>query len=222
MGLDNAMELPYWQDIDKYTRFTQRIYVVNRQLTSDEEAMTGRFIVNGSELRFKRYYTYGNETLVKEGFGEQGYSPIIRDQAGKVITPGQITLDDNSTYNLLLPTIVIIDHPVPPTSSSMMRYFIGQVLEKYARTSDESTLKTKIQKIMFGNESGPTPRVVERVIESYRSKSITFPELNPQQSMGYETEYETFAKTLKSGGKTKKSRSKRRKTRKLKRRSAKK
>lgn len=74
---------------------------------------------------------------------------------------------------------------------------------------------------MFGNETVVnSDEIVKEVIISY--KGIEFPILTEEQRMGFENEYDTFVKTLQSGGKTKKSRSKRRKTRKLKRRSAKK
>ena len=231
MGLDNAMELPYWQDIDKYMSFAKRIYVVNRQLTPAEKAMTGRFIVNGSTLHFKRSYTYGNEELIGRGFNGR-HNPIERDEDGKVITPGQITLAEGSQYMLDLPEVVIIESTVPPTSSSMLRYFIGCVSDKYGiKIASENRIKRKIKKIMFGNSIPPYDpethlpiplydEIVEAVITSY--KRIEFPILTEAQRMGFEHEYETFVKTLQSGGKTKKSRSKRRKTRKLKRRSAKK
>lgn len=141
MGLDNAMELPYWQDIDKYMSFAKRIYVVNRQLTPAEKAMTGRFMVDGSSLRFKTKIPYGDPKLISDGFKFS----VSKSLDGK-FTPDKIPLDI-SEYVLPLPIIVIIDHPVPPTSSSMMRYFIGCVLDKYEiKIVSKNRIKRKIKK----------------------------------------------------------------------------
>ena len=45
MGLDNAYQLPYWQDIDKYVDLVHKIYVVPRTPTEAELEKTRMFIV---------------------------------------------------------------------------------------------------------------------------------------------------------------------------------
>lgn len=114
MGLDNAYQLPYWESIDEYVQYLDKIYVVHRDPTPAEIENIGLFdVLNANGTCAKLYFDTRVPSWAKKPMSPTSCCP--------------------------LPTIVTIhDESIPPTSSSMMRYFIG--------LGDKEKVKT----IMFG------------------------------------------------------------------------
>ena len=227
MGIDNAYQLPYWQDIDKYSEFVEKIYVVPRKPTPEELNKTRLFnVVNKdnttAQLRFDITVPWKNDTFLKGFFGKdttETKDTISKDtllnkliEANKVNEANEDNKDKPFTFHLTLPSIVILDTSIPATSSSMMRYFIGQYI-----STNEDLNKEKVEKIMFSSDKTHT-KLVENTITNYRDvfKGV-FPVNND-----YDTEYENFNKSVGGNRKTKRRKSiKKQKSQKKKRRSRK-
>ena len=171
MGLDNAYQLPYWQDIDKYVDLVHKIYVVPRTPTAEELEKTRMFIVenvkNGSkaEMRFDITVPWINTTFLKCFLPSSSTDTVGKGEKDKLIaalTP--VNADNKEPYKFYqtLPPVVELTGEestsasasaastpilsIPATSSSMMRYFIGQYIQE---KNIEANLE-KIQKLMFG------------------------------------------------------------------------
>ncbi len=114
MGLDNAYQLPYWESIAEYAQHVRKIYVVHRDPTPAEKQNIRLFdVTNPDGSCTKLYFDTRIPSWCK--------NPL------------------SLTSSYTLPTIVAIQgDPIPPTSSSMLRYFI--------RRNDREKVKT----IMFG------------------------------------------------------------------------
>ena len=185
MGLDNAYQLPYWQDIDKYVDLVHKIYVVPRTPSAEEEEKTRKFTVTNTaestaeptakttvEMRFDITVPWKNDTFlncflppdssVKDPNNKNVLIPVTRDSVTKdvLIEALNSVNDDKEPYKfrLTLPPVVELKNEettsaaaatilsIPATSSSMMRYFIGQ----YIQDIDKEANLEKIQKLMFG------------------------------------------------------------------------
>ena len=167
MGLDNAYQLPYWQDIDKYVDLVHKIYVVPRNPTAEELEKTRMFIVenvkNGSkaEMRFDITVPWINTTFLKCFLPSSSTDTVGKGEKDKLIAALTSVNSDNKEpymfYQTLPPVFVLTgEEPasaastpklsIPATSSSMMRYFIGQ----YLQNIDIEANLEKIQKLMFG------------------------------------------------------------------------
>ena len=189
MGLDNAYQLPYWQDIDKYVDLVHKIYVVPRTPSEKEKGDTCNFIVENTEMRFDVTVPWLNDTFLKCFIEDKDKIKIEYDYSftppkvkscsvdGENIQSGQKILNktllskltpvnaDNKEpykfYQTLPPVVELTGEEstsasasaastpilsIPATSSSMMRYFIGQYIQE---KNIEANLE-KIQKLMFG------------------------------------------------------------------------
>ena len=184
MGLDNAYQLPYWQDIDKYVDLVHKIYVVPRNPSADELEKTRKFTVTNTlkptaettaestvEMRFDITVPWKNDTFlncflppgstVKDPKNKDVLIPVTKNNVTKDILiealnsvngkepyefkqtlPPVVELTGEETTSTSAATILSI----PATSSSMMRYFIGQYIQE---KNIEANLE-KIQKLMFG------------------------------------------------------------------------
>ena len=185
MGLDNAYQLPYWQDIDKYVDLVHKIYVVPRDPTAEELEKTRIFTVTNTNgpMRFDVMVPWLNDTFLKCFIENKDRIKIEYDNS---VTPPKVkncyvdeekiptkTLflkltsvnSDNKEpykfYQTLPPVFVLKNEEttsasaaaastpklsIPATSSTMMRYFIGQ----YLQDKDKEANLEKIQKLMFG------------------------------------------------------------------------
>ena len=180
MGLDNAYQLPYWQDIDKYVELVHKIYVVPREPTAEELEKTRIFTVTNTNgpMRFDVMVPWLNDTFLKCFIENKDrikieYDNSVPPKVKSCSVDGQIILtktlflkltsvnSDNKEpykfYQTLPPVFVLTSEEstsasaasilsIPATSSSMMRYFIGQ----YLQDKDKEANLEKIQKLMFG------------------------------------------------------------------------
>ena len=94
-----------------------------------------------------------------------------------------------------LPAIVEVKcKSIPPTSSSMMRYFIGQVLKnELANASAEDTVnREKVKNIMFGPDIHDQEDAVDETIASYVGSNHPIPQNDDPLSkneLSYEDQY---------------------------------
>jgi nicotinic acid mononucleotide adenylyltransferase len=174
MGLDNAYQLPYWAKINDYASKVYKIYVVPRDPTADELEKTRRFIVENTaeptaettakttvEMRFDITVPWKNDTFLN-CFLPPG-SAVTKDTVNKDVLIAALNSVNNDGkepykfYQTLPPVVVLTNEEttsaaaatklsIPATSSSMMRYFIGQ----YLQDIDKNINLEKIQKLMFG------------------------------------------------------------------------
>ena len=232
MGLDNAYQLPYWESIDKYSDLVHKIYVVPRTPSADELSNTRIFNLvenpdnSVTEMRFDVNVPWTNETFLNCFLPPSNQRVIIekgdKDALINALEDNKALSDNDKTepymfYQKLPPVVVLAKSSIPATSSSMMRYFIGQYLQD---NEEENNLIKKIGKLMFGNDTltGPQKEIVINTINNYND---VFNETYPGDK-DYETQYNSI--TFPGGNrKTKKRRShkKRRRSHKNKRRSRK-
>ena len=208
MGLDNAYQLPYWQDIDKYVDLVHKIYVVPRTPSKAELEKTRKFIVTNTDgskanMRFDVTVPWENTTFLN-CFLPSGSRVTVgkgkKDNLIAALTP--VNADGGEPYKFfqMLPPVVVLtseesaasaaattELSIPATSSSMMRYFIGQYLQKI----DTENNLIKIQKLMFGpgsldEEQG---KLVKETIVDYKDNVFkgTFP-----ADDNYEAQYESI------------------------------
>ena len=267
MGLDNAYQLPYWQDIDKYVDLVHKIYVVPRTPSAEEEEKTRKFTVTNTaestaeptakttvEMRFDITVPWKNDTFlncflppdssVKDPNNKNVLIPVTRDSVTKdvLIEALNSVNDDKEPYKfrLTLPPVVELKNEettstsaastpnlIPATSSSMMRYFIGQYIQNNKHLE-------KIQKLMFGPDvlienptGGPTvsdkTNIVMDTINDYRDNVFdnNFPK-DPNENNSEKTYEKQYGNLKFSGGnrKTKRRRTnKKRRSQRKKRRS---
>jgi len=156
MGLDNAYQLPYWEKIPEYSTKIEKIYVVPRTPTADDLEKTRMFNVtnaNGSiaKMRFDVTIPWTNLTYSKCFLPPSDTTTtfVKNDKDGLIGALTSVNEDRNEPYMFYqpLPPVVVIENTsIPATSSSMMRYFIGQ----YIQDIDKEANLIKVQKLMFG------------------------------------------------------------------------
>ena len=236
MGLDNAYQLPYWQDIDKYVDLVHKIYVVPRTPTEAELEKTRNFIVENTdgskaEMRFDVTVPWTNTTFLN-CFLPSGSTVTVgkggKDNLIAALTP--VNADGKEPYKFYqtLPPVFVLtseestsaaaatELSIPATSSSMMRYFIGQYLQ-----GTEANL-IKIQKLMFGpgTLTEEQTAIVMDTINDYRDNVFkgTFPEDDKVKS--YNDQYTSIEGFSGGNRKTKRRRTnKKRRSQRKKRRS---
>lgn len=222
MGLDNAFQLPYWEKIDEYLTKVEKIYVVPRTPSAEELEKTRSFNVTNkdksvAEMRFDVTVPWTNGTFLKCFLPPDSTVTIGKGEKAKLIENlTSVTNDGNEPYVFYqeLPQVkVLTGTSIPATSSSMMRYFIGQYLQEVNK--EENLLK--VQKLMFGptiTEEQKT--LVQTTIDDYSNNvfNTVFPE-----NKGFDDEYAavTFSggnrKTRRRQSQIKKRRSQRKKRR---------
>lgn len=247
MGLDNAYQLPYWAKINLYDSKVYKIYVVPRNPTAEEEEKTRKFTVENTdgttaEMRFDITVPWKNDTFLN-CFLPPG-SAVTRENVTKdVLIEALNSVNDKEPYEFkqTLPPVVELTSEesatvfasaastpklsIPATSSSMMRYFIGQYIQE---KNIEANLE-KIQKLMFGPRvlieetptGGPTvddkKSIVMNTINDYRDNVFkgTFP-----ADDNYESQYTSIEGFSGGNRKTKRRRTnKKRRSQRKKRRS---
>ena len=231
MGLDNAYQLPYWQDIDKYVDLVHKIYVVPRTPTEAELEKTRNFIVENTdgskaEMRFDVTVPWTNTTFLN-CFLPSGHTDTVgKGEKEKLISKLTSVNNDGEEpykfYQTLPPVFVLTSEEstaattklsIPATSSSMMRYFIGQYLQ-----GTEANL-IKIQKLMFGPDplTEEQGKLVDETIVDYKDNVFngTFP-----ADDNYEAQYKSIEGFSGGNRKTKRRRTnKKRRSQRKKRRS---
>ncbi len=166
MGLDNAYQLPYWAKINEYVSKVFKIYVIPRKPSEAELKKTLRFTLKDTavEMQFDITVPWKNDTFLN-CFLPSGHTEtkdgVNKDNLISKLT--SVNTEGGEPYRFFqdLPPVVELTSKepatstsaasasalsIPATSSSMMRYFIGQYLQGFDR---ENNL-TKIQKLMFG------------------------------------------------------------------------
>jgi nicotinic acid mononucleotide adenylyltransferase len=63
MGLDNLYDLPFWADVEDYSKHTQKIYIANREPTDEDKHNTelALFIGDGNKVRFNKFASWDKE-----------------------------------------------------------------------------------------------------------------------------------------------------------------
>ena len=225
MGLDNAYQLPYWEKMNDYSTKVAKIYVVPRTPTAEELEKTRLFNVENADgslavMRFDVTVPWTNGTFLKCFL--PGDSTVTVGKGEKDILSGALTSvnDDKKEpflfYQELPPVKILEATSIPATSSSMMRYFIGQIIQNI--NIPENTLK--VEKLMFGPTITEEQKLmVEATIVDYRNifKS-EFPPDDPK--INYDTQYASISEIAGGNRKTKRRRgNKKRRSQKKKRRS---
>ncbi len=235
MGLDNAYQLPYWAKINEYFSKVYKIYVIPRTPSEAELKKTCIFIVENTdgskaEMRFDVTVPWKNDTFLN-CFLPSG-STDTKDTVNKDNLISKLTSvnnDGKEPYKFFqdLPPVVELTSEnstsaaattklsIPATSSSMMRYFIGQ----YLQGIDTEINLTKIQKLMFGPVSlnPDQEELVKNTIDDYKDNVFkgTFP-----ADDNYETQYTSIEGFSGGNRKTKRRRTnKKRRSQRKKRRS---
>ena len=182
MGLDNAYQLPYWESIDEYAQHVSKIYVVHRDPTPTELQNIRLFQVINADAKMTKTKMYFDVTIpswTKAPFTKFFIDPANRptinafDPNRQSVLLENLTPSGNDMYKFYgtLPAIVEVKcKSIPPTSSSMMRYFIGQVLKnELANASAEDTVnREKVKNIMFGRDIHNQEDAVDETIASYK------------------------------------------------------
>jgi len=57
LGLDNFLDLPFWS-IEKYNDYTKKIYVLNRDVSEDDQKKQKEITIKGKPIMFNMYASY--------------------------------------------------------------------------------------------------------------------------------------------------------------------
>ena len=175
MGLDNAYQLTYWESIDEYFRLVSKIYVVHRDPTPTEKQNIRLFQVTNADAKHTKAKMYFDITIpswTKAPFLRYFIDPSKEVQIAQTDPNRQALLLENLTqasktmfkFYGTLPTIVEINcKTIPPTSSSMMRFFIAQVLKNESVAEN----REKVKNIIFGRDFPDMDSAVDETIMSY-------------------------------------------------------
>ena len=218
MGKDNALQLPYWARIGEYKDNVERIYLVTRE-------------VGGVTTDFKDEYDnlIGTFDAKVPGWAakDDRLEPVFGIYA-KDLLEGNI-IPDNTPIKIGLPKIEEISAVIPPSSSSMIRHFISRIIKD---EEDKEVNKTKIKKLMFGNDfedDEVSDEIVGSVIKDYKKlyeenenvkasldSSYGNNEQYHEQHLKYDDEYDNYMNKIshsdgpekkKRGGKSKRKKS---------------
>jgi nicotinic acid mononucleotide adenylyltransferase len=227
MGLDNAYQLPYWQDIDTYSGLVHKIYVVPRTPSAVELEKTRRFNVTNTdgsvvEMRFDITVPWTNNTFLKCFLPADSSVTVGKSEKENLIAALTSVNSDGSepyVFYQSLPQVEVLTAQasasasalsIPATSSSMMRYFIGQFIQSI----NEESNRNKVQKLMFGptitEEQNP---LVETTIDDYRNNVFkgVFPPDDTNER--YDIQYSNITEIAGGNRKTRRRRSQRKKRR---------
>lgn len=170
MGLDNAYQLPYWECIDEYVKHVSKIYIVRRDPSpADLENIRLFEITNADQTKTKMYFDVRVPAWTRAPYAQFFYREGVVSEENKVYE-----------FHGSLPAICKIkSKPIPPTSSTMVRHFIGEFLKGESvsdrqsesvcqSVSERQIIRNKIKQLMFGPETSYADYAVDETIESYR------------------------------------------------------
>lgn len=237
MGLDNAYQLPYWAKINEYFSKVYKIYVIPRTPSEAELNKTRKFIVENTdkskvEMRFDVMVPWKNDTFLN-CFLPSGHTDT-KDTVNTDNLISKLTLVNDKgkepyMFHQKLPPVVVLTSEesasaastpklsIPATSSSMMRYFIGQ----YSQEIDTEINLTKIQKLMFGpgTLTEEQKAIVMDTINDYKN-NVFNGKYPADDKIAYETQYTSIEGFSGGNRKTKRRRTnKKRRSQRKKRRS---
>lgn len=214
MGLDNAYQLPYWESIDEYAQHVSKIYVVHRDPTPTELQNIRLFQVINADAKMTKTKMYFDVTIpswTKAPFTKFFIDPANRptinvsDPNRQAVLLENLTPSGKDMYKFYgtLPAIVEVKcKSIPPTSSSMMRYFIGQVLknEMVSLSVVDNLNREKVKNIMFGRDIHNQEDAVDETIASYKGSNHPIPQNDDPLSkneLSYEDQYDVAFPHLK-------------------------
>jgi nicotinic acid mononucleotide adenylyltransferase len=206
MGRDNAYQLPYWESIDEYAQHVSKIYVVHRDPTPTEMQNIRLFQVTNADAKktkTKMYFDITVPSWTKAPFTKFFIDPMNRPTISASDPNRQAVLLENLTptgkdmykFYGTLPAIVEVKcKSIPPTSSSMLRYFIGQVLKNELASSSvvDNLNREKVKNIMFGRDIHDQDAAVDETIASYVGTNHPIPQNDDPLSKNepsYEDQY---------------------------------
>lgn len=214
MGRDNAYQLPYWESIDEYAEHVSKIYVVHRDPTPTEMQNIRLFQVINADAKMTKTKMYFDITIpswTKAPFTKFFIDPANRPTINATDPNRQAVLLENLTpsgkdmykFYGTLPAIVEVKcKSIPPTSSSMLRYFIGQVLKNEMVSSSvvDHLNREKVKNIMFGRDIHNQDAAVDETIASYVGSNHPIPQNDDPLSkneLSYEDQYDVAFPHLK-------------------------
>jgi nicotinic acid mononucleotide adenylyltransferase len=229
MGQDNAYQLPYWERIKKYANDVDKIYLVKREPESDTEVTTRPFKSNDGITELGTFDakvpSWANKPDNLHNL-EKVFNTIAYKKGSKDV------LAENVTIQIAIPDIIEIDTRIPPSSSSLIRYFIKQysIIEELEEELEKlEEIRTNIKKLIFGKdtvdkeeeEKEKEEELVNTVIDDYKTHGLL--QYIPDEHEKYNKEYlnyEDYLTSMTEGG-GKKKRSSKKRTMKKKRKSKK-
>jgi len=173
MGKDNILQLPYWKNIDEYADKVTSIYVVDRQLSKAEEKMVADFkitVQDGVSLPFQKILPWQKpKEEINSILGITGLDTKGNYEKGIDVT--KIIEGYEPHININLPNILVLTGLPPPTSSSMLRYYIYKyIIESNEKVENE--IKEIIKNIMFGQYSDvEITWLVDQTINGYKNEN---------------------------------------------------
>ncbi len=171
MGLDNAFQLPYWECIDEYVQHVSKIYIVRRDPSpADLENIRLFEVTNVDKTKTKMYFDVRVPSWTRAP-----YAKFFYREGGERTS----VFEENKVHDFYgsLPVICKIkSKQIPATSSTLVRYFIGEFLKSDSdrqsdsdreSQSDRKNIRNKIKQLMFGNEISGVDYAVDETIDSY-------------------------------------------------------
>jgi nicotinic acid mononucleotide adenylyltransferase len=163
MGKDNALQLPYWARIGEYKDNVESIYLVNREVGGETRVFENK---EGDLIG-----TF-DAKVPKWAAKDERLGPVFKKEAADLKASDLVEgiIPDGTTIDIELPEIREINANIPPSSSSMIRHFISRIIKGAEEDREEN--KTKIKKLMFGNdfdEDKESDEIVVSVIEDYKT-----------------------------------------------------
>lgn len=227
MGQDNAYQLPYWERIKDYNDDVDKIYLVKRE---PETEATTRIFRNSDNIKVGTFDAKvpswankpDNLDKLKEVFNTIAYKESTD------------VLAENVTIQIAIPVIEEIATSIPPSSSSLIRYFIKQysIIEELEEELEKlEEIRTNIKKLIFGQdtvdkeeeEKKEEKKLVNTVINDYKIYDLLEKDYSSAEDKKYNKEYlnyEDYLTSMTEGG-GKKKRSSKKRTMKKKRKSKK-
>jgi len=188
MGKDNILQLPYWKNINEYATKVKSIYVVNRELSeAEKETVTDFNIKEQDEISLPFQKTLPWQKPKEEINSILGITGLdTKGNYEKGIDVTKIIEDYEPHININLPNILVLTGLPPPTSSSMLRYYIYRYIMENTE-KEKIIIKDKITKIMFGKIYGYEEFVVQ-TINGYKNEKNEYKFSVPIDD-GYDAKY---------------------------------
>lgn len=129
MGLDNLFDLPYWQEIENYNFYTNKIYVPLRNIEKEELAKLIPVDLKGLQINFNKFASWSK---IGKNIASLKYDDSdLKIKLEKLWTKPQSKPEkmmETKTLKQLLESIsfIMLEQPTP-TSSSLLRV----ALKKY-------------------------------------------------------------------------------------------
>lgn len=168
MGADNMYQLPYWGEVERYIEMVDKIFIVPRIPSPEDEHNLGNFILDNKVFKLQKIIPWKFKFSKLQSILE---NPIT-------IPENNIEIEGENTYikknfdlstiiesdiqlKLKLPEIIVSPGSPMPTSSSMMRYFLSIYEDKDLHI---------IKNLMFGSTEllKEEESIVNKTIEFYK------------------------------------------------------